>query len=154
MKAEQIIQRANELRWKLPQDFHDRWVEMVYAESARIASRNVEQKGTSHRLTWERRLDTILTNRWTGMPIMVLMLALVLWITIIGANVPSSMLATLLLDHGHPFFKNLAQSAHLPWWLSGVLVDGLYLTMAWVVSVMLPPMAIFFPLFTMLEDFG
>lgn len=154
MKAEQIIQRANELRWKLPQDFHDRWVEMVYAESARIASRNVEQKGTSHRLTWERRLDTILTNRWTGMPIMVLMLALVLWITIIGANVPSSMLATLLLDHGHPLLKNLAQSAHLPWWLSGVLVDGLYLTMAWVVSVMLPPMAIFFPLFTMLEDFG
>nr|WP_321467496.1 nucleoside recognition domain-containing protein [uncultured Desulfobulbus sp.] len=154
MKAEQIIQRANELRWKLPQDFHDRWVEMVYAESARIASRNVEQKGTSHRLTWERRLDTILTNRWTGMPIMVLMLALVLWITIIGANVPSSLLATLLLDHGHPFFQHLAQSAHLPWWLSGVLVDGLYLTMAWVVSVMLPPMAIFFPLFTMLEDFG
>lgn len=154
MKSEQIIERASQLRWKLPQDFHDRWVEMVYAESARIASRNVDQQGTTHRLTWERRLDWLLTNRWTGMPIMVLMLALVLWITIIGANVPSAMLATLLLDNGHPLMKQLAESAHLPWWLSGVLVDGLYLTMAWVISVMLPPMAIFFPLFTLLEDFG
>ena len=154
MKPEQIIERASELRWKLPQDFHDRWVEMVYAESARIASQNMEQHGKTHRLTWEKRLDSLLTNRWTGMPIMVLMLALVLWITIIGANVPSSMLATLLLDNGHPLLKQLAQAAHLPWWLSGVLVDGLYLTVAWVISVMLPPMAIFFPLFTLLEDFG
>lgn len=154
MKPEQIIERASQLRWKLPQNFHDRWVENVYAESARIASRNVDHKGTSHRLSWERRLDWLLTNRWTGMPIMVLMLALVLWITIIGANVPSGWLATLLLDMGHPFVKHLAELAHLPWWLSGVLVDGLYLTTAWVVSVMLPPMAIFFPLFTLLEDFG
>jgi ferrous iron transport protein B len=154
MNAEQIVKRAKELRWKLPQDFHDRWVEMVYAESARIASRNVKQQGRADRLNWERRLDSLLTNKWTGMPIMVLMLALVLWITIIGANVPSSMLATVLLDYGHPFLKQLAEAAHLPWWLSGLLVDGLYLTVAWVISVMLPPMAIFFPLFTLLEDFG
>ncbi|WP_028582828.1 nucleoside recognition domain-containing protein [Desulfogranum japonicum] len=154
MEPEQIIKRASELRWKLPQDFHDRWVEMVYADSARIASRNMVQQGKVHRLTWERRLDSLLTNRWTGMPIMVLMLASVLWITIIGANVPSGILATVLLDHGHPMLQHLAELAHLPWWLSGVLVDGLYLTVAWVVSVMLPPMAIFFPLFTLLEDFG
>jgi len=154
MNPERIVERASELRWKLPQDFHDRWVEMVYAESAQIAARNVEQQQKTHRLAWERRLDSLLTNRWTGMPIMVSMLALVLWITIVGANVPSGILATILLDHGHPLMKQLAESAHLPWWLSGVLVDGLYLTVAWVVSVMLPPMAIFFPLFTLLEDFG
>jgi ferrous iron transport protein B len=154
MEPEKIIKRASELRWKLPQDFHDRWVEMVYADSARIASRNVQQEGTTHRLNWERRLDALLTNKWSGMPIMVLMLALVLWITIIGANVPSGMLAALLLDSGHPMMKQLAEAAHMPWWLSGVLVDGLYLTVAWVISVMLPPMAIFFPLFTLLEDFG
>lgn len=154
MTPEEIASRAGELRWKLPQDYHDRWVESIYAESARIASRNVEQEGKTFRLTWERRLDTLLTNRWTGMPIMILMLAFVLWITIIGANVPSSILANILLDHGHPLMQQLAQAAHLPWWLAGVLVDGLYLTMAWVISVMLPPMAIFFPLFTMLEDFG
>ncbi|MEJ2057877.1 MAG: hypothetical protein P8X39_08585, partial [Desulfofustis sp.] len=98
MKPDQIVERANELRWSLPQDFHDRWVEMIYAESARIASRNVEHQGKTHRLAWERRLDSLLTNRWTGMPIMVFMLALVLWITIVGANIPSSMLATVLLD--------------------------------------------------------
>jgi ferrous iron transport protein B len=154
MKPEQIIERASELRWKLPQDFHDRAVEIVYAESARIAARNVQQQGKTYRLTWERRLDALLTNRWTGMPIMVLMLAIVLWLTIQGANVPSGWLAFILLDNGHPMLKQLAVAAHLPWWLSGVLVDGLYLTMAWVISVMLPPMAIFFPLFTMLEDFG
>ncbi len=154
MTPEDIAKRASELRWKLPQDYHDRWVESIYAESARIASRNVEQEGKTFRLTWERRLDTLLTNRWTGIPIMILMLAAILWITIIGANIPSGILANILLDHGHPLMKQLADAAHLPWWLSGVLVDGLYLTMAWVISVMLPPMAIFFPLFTMLEDFG
>ncbi len=154
MTPQEIVERANQLRWKLPQNFHDRWVETIYAESARIASRNIHQEGTTHRLSWERRLDQLLTNRWTGMPIMVLMLALVLWITIEGANIPSGWLATLLLDKGHPFLKHLTEMAHFPWWLSGVLVDGLYLTTAWVVSVMLPPMAIFFPLFTLLEDFG
>ena len=128
-----------ELRWKLPQDFHDRAVEIIYAESARIAGRNVEQQGKTYRLTWEKRLDTLLTNRWTGMPIMVLMLAIVLWLTIEGANVPSGWLATILLENGHPMLKQLAESAHFPWWLSGVLIDGLYLTMAWVISVMLPP---------------
>ena len=154
MKPEEIVERASELRWKLPQDYHDRWVESIYAESGRIASRNVEQQGKGHRLTWERRLDSLLTNRWTGMPIMVFMLATVLWLTIEGANLPSGWLATILVENGHPFLKGLADSAHLPWWLSGVLIDGLYLTMAWVISVMLPPMAIFFPLFTILEDFG
>lgn len=154
MDSEKIIERAGELRWKLPQDFHDKAVEIIYAESARIAARNVEQQGKTYRLTWEKRLDTLLTNRWTGMPIMVLMLAIVLWLTIEGANVPSGWLATILLENGHPMLKQLAEAAHFPWWLSGVLIDGLYLTMAWVISVMLPPMAIFFPLFTMLEDFG
>ncbi len=154
MTGEEIKKRAEQLRWQLPQDVRDRWVENVYAESAEIASRNVDQKGASHRLSWERRLDWLLTNRITGFPIMVLLLGLVLWITIEGANVPSGWLAVALLDHGHPFLKHLADAAHMPWWLSGVLIDGLYLTTAWVISVMLPPMAIFFPLFTLLEDFG
>ncbi len=154
MTGEEIIKRAEQLRWELPQDVRDRWVENVYAESAQIAARNVDQKGASHRLSWERRLDWLLTNRITGFPIMILLLGLVLWITIEGANVPSGWLAVALLDHGHPFLKNLADAAHMPWWLDGILIDGLYLTTAWVISVMLPPMAIFFPLFTLLEDFG
>ena len=64
------------------------------------------------------------------------------------------MLATLLLDMVYPALKGLAASIGLPWWLDGVLIDGAYRGMAWVVAVMLPPMAIFFPLFTLLEDFG
>ena len=149
-----IIERAQQLRWELPQDFRDRWVENIYAESARIAGRNVQQSGSSRRRGWERRLDAFLTNRWTGIPAMVLMLGVVLWITIEGANVPSSWLSVLLIDRLHPLLKALAGAAGMPAWLVGVLADGLYLTTAWVVSVMLPPMAIFFPLFTLLEDFG
>jgi len=78
----------------------------------------------------------------------------VFWITIEGANVPSGMLAALLIDTFHPALKGVAASVGLPWWLDGFLIDGIYLAMAWVISVMLPPMMIFFPMFTLLEDFG
>ncbi|HLV45114.1 MAG TPA: nucleoside recognition domain-containing protein, partial [Aggregatilineales bacterium] len=87
-------------------------------------------------------------------PIMVLMLGVVLWLTIAGANIPSQMLATLLLDWVYGILHAAADALAAPWWLSGFLIDGVYLALAWVVSVMLPPMAIFFPLFTLLEDFG
>lgn len=149
-----VLAAAERLRWEVPQDFRDRWVEHIYGEAGRIVGQHVRQKGDSRRAAWERRLDRFLTNRWTGYPTMVALLAVVLWITISGANVPSSWLAWLLLDHGHPWLKSMAAAAHLSPWLSGLLVDGVYLATAWVVSVMLPPMAIFFPLFTILEDFG
>ncbi|NJD19514.1 MAG: ferrous iron transporter B, partial [Gemmatimonadetes bacterium] len=102
----------------------------------------------------DRALDRLLTNRWTGFPLMLGVLAAVFWITIEGANVPSSLLAALLLDTVHPWLKAVGAGMGLPWWLAGFLFDGVYLATAWVVSVMLPPMAIFFPLFTLLEDFG
>jgi len=85
---------------------------------------------------------------------MVLMLAFVLWLTIAGANGPSAFLVWLFLDLLHPALKSAAAAISMPWWLDGLLLDGMYLATAWVVSVMLPPMAIFFPLFTLLEDFG
>jgi len=78
----------------------------------------------------------------------------VFWITITGANVPSSMLGDLLLNTVYNALHGLATSLAAPTWLSGFLIDGVYLATAWVVAVMLPPMAIFFPLFTLLEDFG
>jgi ferrous iron transport protein B len=71
-----------------------------------------------------------------------------------GANYPSQLLASLFLDTLHPLLKSAAAAIGMPWWLNGLLIDGCYLATAWVVSVMLPPMAIFFPLFTLLEDFG
>ena len=85
---------------------------------------------------------------------MLLLLMLVFWITIAGANAPSGLLSTLLLDKVHPLLKTGAAALGVPWWLDGLLLDGMYLATAWVVAVMLPPMAIFFPLFTLLEDFG
>jgi len=85
---------------------------------------------------------------------MFLVLGIVFWLTIEGANIPSAMIASFLLDTIHPILKSLSASIGLPFWADGVLIDGAYLAMAWVISVMLPPMAIFFPLFTLLEDFG
>ena len=151
---EDILKSAEELRWQLPQNLHDRITESIYGEAARIAERSVTRKGSSRRLAWQQRLDHLLTNPWTGFPVMVLVLGVILWLTIVGANVPSSMLATLLVDHGHALLTEWFTAAGSPAWLKGLLVDGMYLATAWVISVMLPPMAIFFPCFTLLEDFG
>jgi ferrous iron transport protein B len=85
---------------------------------------------------------------------MLVILMVVFWLTIAGANVPSAMLASVLIDSVHPVLRSFGASVGFPWWLSGFLFDGVYLATAWVISVMLPPMAIFFPLFTLLEDFG
>ncbi len=101
----------------------------------------------------DRRIDKILTSRLTGIPIMVLLLFLIFWITITGANVPSGLLADGFFSLIAPL-NSLLNSLSFPAWLIGLLVDGVYKTLAWVVSVMLPPMAIFFPLFTLLEDLG
>ena len=81
-------------------------------------------------------------------------LSVILWLTIQGANYPSGLLAVLLLDTVYPILKQASSSIGMYWWLDGLLIDGIYLAVAWVISVMLPPMAIFFPLFTLLEDFG
>jgi ferrous iron transport protein B len=153
-RTDTLVARAGSLRWEVGENFHDALMESLYTEAARIADRAVRQEGGHRAFAWERALDRLLTGRWTGFPLMFLLLAVVFWLTISGANVPSAMLATLLLDTGHPFLKSLGEQAGFPWWLNGFLWDGVYMAGAWVVSVMLPPMAIFFPLFTLLEDFG
>ncbi len=118
-------------------------------ETARAAV-SVRQDGGKD---WDRRLDGILTHRRTAVPLMLLLLAGVLWLTIQGANYPSA-----LLSQGLFWLQDrLSELFHwldAPEWLHGALVLGVYRVLAWVVSVMLPPMAIFFPLFTLLEDFG
>ena len=103
--------------------------------------------------TFDRRIDRILTSRWAGYPIMLLLLALVFWLTITGANIPSRLLADLLFRF-QDTLTGLFLRLGAPDWLHGMLVLGAYRVLAWVVSVMLPPMAIFFPLFTLLEDSG
>lgn len=116
------------------------------AEAAVVARKRPEEDR-------DRRLDRILTHRYAAIPMMLLMLAGVLWLTIQGANYPSALLSDGLFwiqDRLTELFTWLGA----PDWLHGALVLGVYRVLAWVVSVMLPPMAIFFPLFTLLEDFG
>ncbi len=101
----------------------------------------------------DRKLDSILTGRFTAIPFMLILLALVFWLTISGANVPSE-----LLSQGFSALEawmiQFFQSIHAPSWLISLLFEGIWRVLSWVVSVMLPPMAIFFPLFTLLEDLG
>ncbi|KYH31909.1 ferrous iron transport protein B [Clostridium tepidiprofundi DSM 19306] len=99
------------------------------------------------------KIDDILTSKIFGIPIMLLTLAVVLWLTIQGANYPSQMLSKFLfLIEGK--LTKLFTYINAPSWIHGILVIGIYRTTAWVISVMLPPMAIFFPIFTILEDLG
>lgn len=116
-----------------------------------IAAQAVEVPEDANRR--DRMWDRILTSRATGIPAMLLLLALVFWLTIAGANVPSALLSQFLFSLQQPL-ADLLSGWGAPLWLQGALVDGVYRTAAWVVSVMLPPMAIFFPLFTLLEDAG
>ena len=152
-KSKDILEKASSLRWEVGDNFHDHLTEGIYADAANI-SRRVEIKEGQGDYSFDRKLDRILTSRGLGFPIMFLILSVVLWLTIQGANYPSGMLATLLLENIHPLLKQGAASIGMVWWLDGFLIDGIYLALAWVIAVMLPPMAIFFPLFTLLEDFG
>lgn len=128
---------------KTPEDY-------VRAAAAAAAAAVTAGENTSG---FQERIDRVLTGRLTGFPVMLLMLAGVLWLTLFGANYPSDLLWKCF------YFiecrlSELLLWAGAPWWLTGVLVRGAYRTLAWVVSVMLPPMAVFFPLFTLLEDLG
>jgi ferrous iron transport protein B len=152
--SEAILSTANNLRWEIGENFHDTLMESIYSNASTIVKRAVTLPEEKSSANWEKTLDRILTSRYTGFPIMFLLLGIVFWLTIQGANVPSGMIATFLIDTVHPILKSFSASIGLPFWLDGVLIDGAYLAMAWVISVMLPPMAIFFPLFTLLEDFG
>ncbi len=100
-----------------------------------------------------RKIDKILTSRRYGIPIMIALLGVILWLTITGANYPSAALSTVF-SWLEMKLTELFIWCHAPNWLYGLLVQGIYRTLSWVVSVMLPPMAIFFPLFTLLEDLG
>ena len=151
---EHILELSNELRWQIGDDFHDNLTEGIYADAAQIVGDAVQVDNSKKRFRLDRQIDKIVTSKTFGFPIMFLILATVLWLTIVGANYPSSLLAQLLLDNVHPVLKSFAAGISMPWWLDGFLIDGVYLAVAWVIAVMLPPMAIFFPMFTLLEDFG
>lgn len=101
----------------------------------------------------DKKIDKVLTSKRFGIPIMILFFCLIFWITIVGANYPSKLLSNLF-SFIKPYFAGFLLFIKAPNWLFSLLVDGVYTTVTWIVSVMLPPMAIFFPLFTLLEDLG
>ncbi len=133
-------------------NLEDALVAGLYAEAERLAAACVTQPATPYQQR-QWKLDKLLTGKWTGTLIMLLMLAVVFYITIAGANVPSRLLSQGLFWIGDRMMDGLI-ALGTPVWLQGMLVDGVYRALAWVVAVMLPPMAIFFPLFTLLEDVG
>jgi ferrous iron transport protein B len=153
-KEQEILQTAEDLRWEVGQEFHEKLMENIYEEAAQLADRAVTWPDEQPRFDLDRTIDRLVTSRLWGFPLMFLLFTLIFWLTITGANYPSQFLATILLDTIYPLLLEGAAAIGMPWWLSGLLIDGIYLATAWVVSVMLPPMAIFFPLFTLLEDFG
>lgn len=101
----------------------------------------------------DKKIDDIITSKIFGLPIMLSLLGLIFWITIQGANIPSQILSNILFSFQDKLTL-LFEALGVPDFIRGILLDGLYRTLAWVVSVMLPPMAIFFPMFTLLEDLG
>ena len=119
--------------------------EDIAAECVRFGDENCFKR--------DRKIDRVLTHKVWGVPIMAALLAVIFWITIYGANYPSELLSSAFGSLGAKL-RGLLELTAAPDWLKGVLLDGIYRILTWVISVMLPPMAIFFPLFTLLEDLG
>ncbi len=135
-----------------PGNFCDRIVASLVQAAEEIAGQVVETGGKAYQGA-DRKIDKILTSKLFGIPIMLAFLGVILWITIAGANYPSQWLSRLF-TWAEGYLSAFLALLHTPMWLHSVLIDGMYRTLAWVVSVMLPPMAIFFPLFTLMEDLG
>jgi ferrous iron transport protein B len=147
-----LLAQTERLRSTLSTSFRDEIVKSLYAEAERVVGRAVHAK-SGRRYDLDQKIDRLVTSPVFGLPLMLLLLALVFWLTITGANVPSNLLATGLFwieDKASVLFTGWG----IPWWITGFLWHGVYRGLAWVVSVMLPPMAIFFPMFTILEDLG
>ena len=150
--ANNIIARADQLRRTLQASFREEIIKSVYENAERISKASVRHKGTRYG-NLDQKIDRFLTSPITGLPVMALILAAIFWVTIVGANYPSKMIASFLFWI-EEIASTLFNSLGAPWWLTGFIWHGVYRGLAWVVAVMLPPMAIFFPLFTIFEDLG
>lgn len=132
-------------------NIRDDIVSDIYKNAEEITNKCV--KKDTKKILEQQRLDDIITSKAFGVPLMILILAITLWLTITGANFPSECIAKFLFYIEGKltlFFKYI----NCPKWIHGLLILGVYRTLAWVISVMFPPMAIFFPIFTFLEDLG
>lgn len=147
-----IQEKLNQIREYLTEsniNFNDSVMNEVISECEKINKSVICKNCIRNKIN----LDKILTNKLTGIPIMILMLMSIFWISIVGANYPSDFLFDIFTKFGD-FLKDLCININIPKFIYLPLLDGIYKVLTWVVAVMLPPMAIFFPLFTLLEDFG
>ena len=148
----QLVEEAQRLSGPLPNNIRDSVVNSIYTTAESITATAVTSR-KPERTDWDRKIDNVLTSPVWGFPIMLGLLVIVFWVTITGANIPSAMLAEGLFWI-EARLTDFFMAVNAPAWLHGFLVLGVYRSLAWVVSVMLPPMAIFFPMFTLLEDSG
>lgn len=133
-------------------EIDDVLTESINNEASLISSKVVSYLNEDYAKK-DRRLDKILTKKSTGIPIMIILFAFIFWLTITGSNYPSMLLQSVLFKFENVLF-NFFSYLHIPNFVNEALTHGVYRVLAWVVSVMLPPMALFFPLFTILEDIG
>ena len=152
-----ILNDLNNIKSKLPDIFDKSKIRSYLTKTnydyAKSISDEVVTIAEENKLDRDEKIDKIVSSKVFGIPLMLLLLCSILWITIEGANIPSQLLSNFLFSF-EPKIYDLLNTIHFPLWLNEMLTYGMYRTLAWVVSVMLPPMAIFFPLFTLLEDLG
>lgn len=147
-----VLAKAEALRSTLSTSYRDEIVKSLYNEAETIARRAVKT-ALEKKYDLDQKIDRLVTSPIVGLPIMLILLSIIIWLTVSGANVASAAIANVLFaigDWGRALFNQIG----FPWWVTGFIWDGIYLGLAWVISVMLPPMAIFFPAFTFLEDLG
>ena len=152
-----ILNDLNNIKSKLPDIFDKSKIRSYLTKTNydyyKSISDEVVTIAEKNKLDRDEKIDKIVSSKVFGIPLMLLLLCSILWITIEGANIPSQLLSNFLFSF-EPKIYDLLNTIHFPLWLNEMLTYGMYRTLAWVVSVMLPPMAIFFPLFTLLEDLG
>jgi ferrous iron transport protein B len=142
MRTDSILENATRLRGELPEGFGDDVVASIFDDAERIVRHSVTSDSQPARLAMDQVLDRALTHRVWGFVVMGALFFGVFWFTILGAALPSDLLYVLLVDKGHSSLRALFVDLGATPWVTGLLVDGVYLGTAWVVAVMLPPMAI------------
>ncbi len=176
-KMSDLFSMVDSARSSVGEQFRDEVVTSLYADAQQLADEVVTlDTGSRFRRTFGQTVDYYITHPLFGFPLMIMLLAVVFWLTVSGANIPSSFLAGALMEEGglsewfqtyihmeapaflatslYEHLNHLFDWLHIPDIITGITLDGVYLCLAWVIAVMLPPMAIFFPLFTLLEDLG
>ena len=152
-----ILHDLNTIKSKLPDIFDKSKIRSHLSKTtydyAKSISDQVVTITNSKAFDRDEKIDRVVSSKIFGIPLMLLLLCGVLWLTIQGANYPSEIISNVLFAV-EPKIYDLLNSMNFPIWLNEMITYGMYRTLAWVVSVMLPPMAIFFPLFTLLEDLG